>query len=94
MEFRTMDKVQKPSSNECRICHILMSKIAVLFLINSRFEVFTAVTMKNTSYGILHHVAIVKTDVSEERSASTIRVTRICELGTISATTSNRRTLR
>jgi hypothetical protein len=38
-------------------------------------------------------VALVRTDVSEERSASIVRVTRICELGTL-AVTSNRRTLR
>jgi hypothetical protein len=45
------------------------------------------------SFGMLHHVALVKTDVSEELRASIIRVTRICELGTL-AVTSNRRTLR
>jgi hypothetical protein len=33
-------------------------------------------------------------DVSEERSASIIRVTRMGELGTTLAVTSNRRTLR
>jgi hypothetical protein len=31
---------------------------------------------------MLHRVALVRTDVSEEPSASFIRVTRICELGT------------
>jgi hypothetical protein len=45
------------------------------------------------SSGMLRHVAFVRTDVSEELSASIIRVTRICELGTL-AVTSNRRTLR
>jgi hypothetical protein len=39
---------------------------------------------------MLHHVALVKTDVSEEISASFIRVTRIGELGTTLAVTSNR----
>jgi hypothetical protein len=39
-------------------------------------------------------VALVRTDVSEERSVSIIRVTRIGELGTTLAVTSNRRTLR
>jgi hypothetical protein len=34
------------------------------------------------SSGMLHHVALVRTDVSEELSASFIRVTRIGELGT------------
>jgi ABC-type molybdate transport system permease subunit len=44
------------------------------------------------SSGMLRHVALVKTDVSEELSASIIRVTRIGELGTTLTVTSNRRT--
>jgi hypothetical protein len=44
--------------------------------------------------GMLRRVALVRTDVSEELSASFVRVTRICELGTTPALTSNRRTLR
>jgi hypothetical protein len=43
---------------------------------------------------MLRHVALVRTDVSEELSASFIMVTRIRELGTRLAVTSNRRTLR
>jgi hypothetical protein len=43
---------------------------------------------------LLHRVALVRTDVSEEPGASFIKVTRIGELGTTQATTSNRRTLR
>jgi hypothetical protein len=43
---------------------------------------------------MLRGEAFVRTDVSEELSASFIRVTRIGELGTTSAVTSNRRTLR
>jgi hypothetical protein len=46
------------------------------------------------SSGMLHRVAVVRTDVLEEFSASFIRVTRIGELGTILAVTSSRRTLR
>jgi hypothetical protein len=46
------------------------------------------------SSGMLRRVALVRTDVSEEFSASIIRVTRIGELGTTLAVTSNRRTLR
>jgi hypothetical protein len=46
------------------------------------------------SSGMLRLVVLVRTDVSEERSASFIRVTRIGELGTTLAVTSNRRTLR
>jgi hypothetical protein len=48
-----------------------------------RFEVLTAVTMKN---GVFWDVALVKTNVSEELSASFIRVTRIVELGTRAVT--------
>jgi hypothetical protein len=39
-------------------------------------------------------VALVRPDISEERSASFIRVTRIGELGITLAVTSNRHTLR
>jgi hypothetical protein len=46
-----------------------------------------------TSSGMLRLVALVRTDVSEERSASIIKVTRIGELGTTLAVTSNRCTL-
>jgi hypothetical protein len=46
------------------------------------------------SSGMLRRVAPVRTDISEELSASFIRVTRIGELGTTLAVTSNRRTLR
>jgi hypothetical protein len=42
---------------------------------------------------MLRRVALVRTDVSEELSASFIRVTRIDELGTMLAVTSSRRTL-
>jgi hypothetical protein len=46
------------------------------------------------SSGMLRRVALVKTNVSEEPNTSFIRVTRIGELGTTLAATSNRRTLR
>jgi hypothetical protein len=42
---------------------------------------------------MLRRVALVRTDVSEELSASFIRATRIGELGTTLAVTSNRHTL-
>jgi hypothetical protein len=43
---------------------------------------------------MLRHVALVRTDALKERSVSIIKVTRIGELGTTLAVTSNRRTLR
>jgi hypothetical protein len=45
------------------------------------------------SSGMLRHLVPVRTDVSEELGASFIRVTRIGELGTTLAVTSNERTL-
>jgi hypothetical protein len=48
---------------------------------------------RKVSSGMLRRVALVRTDVSEELSASFIRVTIIGELGTTVAVTSNRRTL-
>jgi hypothetical protein len=45
------------------------------------------------SSGMLHRVALVRTDVLEELNASFIKVTRIGELGAALAVTSNRCTL-
>jgi hypothetical protein len=45
------------------------------------------------SSGMLHRVALVRADVSEELSTSFISVTRIGELGTMLAVTSNRRSV-
>jgi hypothetical protein len=46
------------------------------------------------SSGVLRRVALVRTDVSEQLSASFMRVTRIDQLGTTLAVSSNRRTQR
>jgi hypothetical protein len=46
------------------------------------------------SFGMWFRVALVKADVSEELIASIISVTRISELRTTLAVTSNRSTLR
>jgi hypothetical protein len=46
------------------------------------------------SFGMLHRVALVRTDVSEELSASFIRVIGIGELEAMLAVTSNQHTLR
>jgi hypothetical protein len=48
------------------------------------------VSMRMASSGMLCRVALITTDVSEELSASFIRVTRIGELGKTLAATSNR----
>jgi hypothetical protein len=45
------------------------------------------------SSGMLRRVALVRTDVSEERNASIIRVRRICELGILVFLRSVRRLL-
>jgi hypothetical protein len=45
------------------------------------------------SSGMLRRVVLARTDVSEELSSSIIRVTRIGELGTMLAVTSNERVL-
>jgi hypothetical protein len=50
--------------------------------------------MNNVVLWDVSRVAHVKTDASEESSVSITRVTRIGELGTTLAVTSNRRTLR
>jgi hypothetical protein len=54
----------------------------------------TRETPKMVASGMLRRVVLVRTDVSEELSAYFIRVTRIDELGTTLAVTSNRHTLR
>jgi hypothetical protein len=46
------------------------------------------------SSGMLRHVALVRTDIEEELSASFIRVPRISELGTTLAVTDNRHSVR
>jgi hypothetical protein len=43
------------------------------------------------SSGMLRRVALVRTEVSVERSASFIRVTKVGELGTMLAVTSSQR---
>jgi hypothetical protein len=47
-----------------------------------------------TSSGVLHHVAVVRTQVSEELTASIIRVARIGELRITLTVTSNQKMFR
>jgi hypothetical protein len=54
----------------------------------------TVLLLRMSSSGMLRHVALVRTDVSEELSTSFIRVTRIGELGTALDVTSNPHMLR
>jgi hypothetical protein len=54
-----------------------------------RFEVFKAVAMKNAVFWDVSRVALVRTYVLEERSASIIRVARIGELGITSTVSKN-----
>jgi hypothetical protein len=49
--------------------------------------------MKNSIFWDVTHVALVRTDISEEFGASIIRVIIIGKLGTMLAVTSNQRTL-
>jgi hypothetical protein len=57
-----------------------------------RFEVFTAVNMKNGVFWVVTPCGSCKNHVSEEPGASFIRVTKIGALGTTQPATSNRRT--
>jgi hypothetical protein len=52
------------------------------------------VTVKNAVFWILPRVALVRSEVSKELRATIIRATRIGELGTTLAVTTNQRTLR
>jgi hypothetical protein len=63
-------------------------------IVHARFEVFTAVTMKDGVFLDVMPCGSFKNDVSEELSSSFIRVTRIGELGTTLAVTSNRHSVR
>jgi hypothetical protein len=83
-----------------RACYLLASSIAsepsMLPHIPSicedldRRKLQTEITRRMESSGMLRRVALVRTDVSEEPSASFIRVIRIGELGITLAVTSNR----
>jgi hypothetical protein len=72
-----------------------MSPVVEFIKLFVRFEVFTVVTMKNgVIWDVAPCVALVRTDVSEELSASIIKAKTIGELGTTLARNSSRRSLR
>jgi hypothetical protein len=60
---------------------------AVILITISEPNVETSKHCRMASSGLLHRVALVRTDVSEELRTSIIRVTRIAELGTTLAVT-------
>jgi hypothetical protein len=62
-------------------------------LVDFYFHCVYHLHLRMPSSGMLRHVALVITDVSEEPSTSIIRVTRIGELGTTLAVTNSKRTL-
>jgi thymidine phosphorylase len=72
-------------------CDLTVSRINTLA--TSRNAAKLRMDMKMVPSGMLRRVALVRTDVSEVLSASFIKVTRIDELVTTLAATSNRRTL-
>jgi hypothetical protein len=74
----------------------IMSRIRKYNLIHRIAKCFRNcyLSWRMSSSGMLRRAALVRTDISVELSASFIRVTRISELGTTLAVTSNRRMLR
>jgi hypothetical protein len=93
---------QKGTHLYCNVIHFALrmfqavTKILTIakFLIMYNLRFSRRRLWRITSSGMLRHVSLVRTDVSEERIAYIIRVTRIGELGTTLAVISNRSTLR
>jgi hypothetical protein len=79
------------------VCHFrkLSGNAYVFFkLIKANFlYVLNSALKRIPSSGMLRRMALVRTDVSMEPSASIIKVTRIGEVGTTLDVTRNRRTL-
>jgi hypothetical protein len=66
----------------------------LIFLLGTRNKHGNNAWQLYTSSGMLRRVALVRADVSEEHSSSSLRLTKIGELGTTLAVTSNRRSVR
>jgi hypothetical protein len=81
--------VLTPSQSKSKEVTIQYSDEKASLLVCVRFEVFMAVTMKNGIFWDVAPYGSCKNQVLEELSASIIRVTRIGELGTMLAVTSN-----
>jgi hypothetical protein len=69
--------------------YLILLNMITLFILGKEYKSWW---WRMASSGMLCHVAVVRTDVSKELSASIIRVRRIGGLGTL-AVTSNRHTL-
>jgi hypothetical protein len=82
---------QKCMRDSCRSVSLPLSVIQNWML---PLSIIKQNSPRMASSGMLHSVALVRTDVSEKLSGSIIRATRIGELGTTLAVTSNRHTLR
>jgi hypothetical protein len=77
-------------------CHheLFLSLNEIFFFVILFYLQSVPVQRRMVSPGMLRRVALLRTEVSEELSASFIRMTRIGEVGTTLAVTGNRRTLR
>jgi hypothetical protein len=84
--------VRSMMNHECESTWEKRPRLLLEYCMEELKKIMTTSTI--TSSGILRRVALERTYVSQELSASFIRVTGIHELGTTLAVTSNRRTLR
>jgi hypothetical protein len=75
----------------CKALYSGMHKIVSRALLQLKV---TKLVMENANFWDVSRADLVRNDILEERSASIIRVTRIGEIATTIALTSNRRTLR
>jgi hypothetical protein len=79
-----LKKYKSPSSDQI-LAELIQAGGETLVSVSDKL-----INSRMVSSGMLHRVALVRTDVSEELNSSFIRVTRIGELGKTLAVTSNR----